>query len=180
MRFRLRTLLILTPLLGILLAIGFWLVLGVTHGIDDAYAEWGAADMLIDYMESHDGRWPSNWEALRTNFEETSGRVGGWNLRSIAAAFPSTSKRIPSNCIACLIKLTGRHSTLLARDYKQAYTWGSRRTTRFTSTFDPSENGHELESLSGLQLLPLPCGPRRRGVDWPASCCFLHLGCSCG
>lgn len=80
MKFRLRTLLIFAPLLGIVLAIGFWLVLGFTHGLDDAYAEWGASDMLIDYMESHDGRWPPNWEALRANFAENSGRVGGWSF----------------------------------------------------------------------------------------------------
>lgn len=46
-------------------------------GIDDAYAQWGAADMVIDYMETHDGQWPPNWEALRKSFETTGGRVGG-------------------------------------------------------------------------------------------------------
>ena len=37
----------------------------------------GAADMVIDYMEAHDGQWPPNWESLRKNFESDGGRVGG-------------------------------------------------------------------------------------------------------
>lgn len=34
------------------------------YGIDDAYAQWGAADRLIEFMEANDGRWPTGWEEL--------------------------------------------------------------------------------------------------------------------
>lgn len=45
--------------------------------IDDAYAEWGAAEMLIDYMHDHDGEWPANWEYLEPYFGNSNGRVNG-------------------------------------------------------------------------------------------------------
>jgi hypothetical protein len=28
----------------------------VAYGIDNAYAQWGAAEMVIDYMETNEGR----------------------------------------------------------------------------------------------------------------------------
>ena len=49
-------------------------------GIDNAYAQWGAADMVIGYMEKHEGRWPRSWEDLRPQFEAGGGRVGGWSF----------------------------------------------------------------------------------------------------
>ena len=63
--------LILLPL--VLVALG----LNLFFGIDDAYAQWGAVDMVIRYMEAHEGRWPPNWEALRADFESGGGRLGG-------------------------------------------------------------------------------------------------------
>lgn len=57
-----------------------WFVLGFSYGIDDGYALWGAADMVIDYMESHDGRWPRGWDDLEPRFNAGDGRVGGWSL----------------------------------------------------------------------------------------------------
>jgi hypothetical protein len=52
----------------------------IYNGIDDAYAQWGAADMVIDYMRGNDGKWPPNWEALRPHFEKNNGRVSGWSF----------------------------------------------------------------------------------------------------
>ena len=49
-------------------------------GIDNAYAQWGAADMVIRYMEKHDGHWPRSWEDLRPEFEAGGGRVGDWSF----------------------------------------------------------------------------------------------------
>ncbi|MBI5758019.1 MAG: hypothetical protein HZA46_05830 [Planctomycetales bacterium] len=67
-------LLILLPLVVVFFAFNiYW-------GIDDAYAQWGAADMTIAYMETHEGNWPPDWEALRPNFESGGGRVGGWSF----------------------------------------------------------------------------------------------------
>lgn len=34
------------------------LVVMSIHRLDDAYAQWGAAEMVIDYMADHDGEWP--------------------------------------------------------------------------------------------------------------------------
>ncbi len=56
---------------------------------NDGYAQWGAADMVIEYMESHDDHWPPNWEALRENFE--SGR--GY-LMHVGGTFEEFQKRI--------------------------------------------------------------------------------------
>jgi hypothetical protein len=33
--------------------------------IDDAYALWGAGEMVVRYMEEHDGRWPRGWGDLK-------------------------------------------------------------------------------------------------------------------
>jgi hypothetical protein len=32
---------------------------------DDAYALWGAGDMVVKYMEDHGGRWPKGWGDLK-------------------------------------------------------------------------------------------------------------------
>lgn len=50
---------IVLPLLAI------YVVVKTVDGINDAYAQWDAVDLVIDYMESHDGKWPPNWEALQ-------------------------------------------------------------------------------------------------------------------
>jgi hypothetical protein len=64
--------------------VGVWAAWRVVHfyafGIDNAYAQWGAADMVIDFMEKHHGRWPRSWEDLRGAFEAGGGRVGGWSF----------------------------------------------------------------------------------------------------
>ena len=51
----------------------------IFNHIDDAYAQWGAADMVIDYMNDNDGDWPSNWDSLAPYFARNNGRVGGWS-----------------------------------------------------------------------------------------------------
>ncbi len=57
------------------------LVVGLTmKRLDDAYAQWGAADMIIDYMNEHDGRWPANWHDLRPYFDAGGSRVSGWSF----------------------------------------------------------------------------------------------------
>lgn len=80
MRFSLRAFLTAIPLLALLLATLMWLVGGLEYGIDDAYAECGAAEMIIGYMERHHGKWPPNWDALRSDFDGGGGRVGGWSF----------------------------------------------------------------------------------------------------
>jgi hypothetical protein len=80
MRFSLRFLLIACPLTAIVASAGIGVWRAYYYGIDDAYAEWGAVNLVITYMESHDGRWPPNWEAIRPVFEIHGGRVGGWSF----------------------------------------------------------------------------------------------------
>jgi hypothetical protein len=74
---------VLALLAGILIA---WVVFHLfAFGIDNAYAQWGAADMVIGYMEKHDGRWPKSWEDLRPEFEAGGGRVGGWSFEKLCS-----------------------------------------------------------------------------------------------
>lgn len=55
----------------------------VIYGIDDAYAQWGAADMLIDYMEDHESSWPKSWGDMSPYFTVSNGRVAGWSYAKI-------------------------------------------------------------------------------------------------
>jgi hypothetical protein len=48
--------------------------------VDDAYALWGAGEMVVDYMKDHGDRWPKGWEDLKPYFDAGGGRVGGWSF----------------------------------------------------------------------------------------------------
>jgi len=48
--------------------------------VDDAYALRGAGEMVVHYMEDHDGRWPRGWADLKPYFDCGGGRVGGWSF----------------------------------------------------------------------------------------------------
>ena len=52
----------------------------IHYGLDDAYAQCGAADMVVDYMRDHDGKWPPDWDSLKPYFDCNNGRVGGWSF----------------------------------------------------------------------------------------------------
>lgn len=81
----------------------------------DGYAKWDAATLLIEYMETHDGRWPTGWHDLRDvharlrgawdgtprpsirtpSFEEISSRVGiDWSAdpKRLATATPDHAR----------------------------------------------------------------------------------------
>ncbi len=50
----------------------------------DAYAVEWVAGMVIEYMETHDGAWPRNWEDLRTPYETCAQRAGGpWSFEKL-------------------------------------------------------------------------------------------------
>ena len=38
----------------------------------EAYAVWWTADLVVAYMEGHDGAWPRSWEDLRALADEAS------------------------------------------------------------------------------------------------------------
>ncbi len=61
------------------IALGAFVYVNINWGIDDAYAKWGAAGLVIDYMRSHEGKWPRDWEALRSLYEKKGGRLG-WSF----------------------------------------------------------------------------------------------------
>lgn len=67
----------LTLFLGAWIGWRFWHL--IAH-IDDAYAQWGAGEMVVHFMEKHDGNWPRSWEDLRPAFEVSGGRVRGWSF----------------------------------------------------------------------------------------------------
>jgi hypothetical protein len=80
-QFHLRTLLVFVAIVAILMAVllTVWSILSFDW-LDDAYAQWGAGDMVVRYMEEHDGRWLRGWNDLRPYFDVGGGRVGGWSF----------------------------------------------------------------------------------------------------
>jgi len=80
-RYHLRTLLTVSLLAPPVLAVA-WAVgrdPAALFDLDDAYAQWGAADMVIDYLRDHHGDWPRDWAALEPYFARNGGRVSGWS-----------------------------------------------------------------------------------------------------
>jgi len=62
-----------------LLAVGLGVIcVRIYEHIDDAYAQWGAAEMVIDYMRDHDEKWPPGWDELSPYFARNNGMVVGW------------------------------------------------------------------------------------------------------
>jgi len=75
------TLFVKRSLIAVALAVpiaAVWCGFSVLDHVDDAYAQWGAADMVIHYMEDHGGEWPRNWDSLAPYFAVNNGRVSGW------------------------------------------------------------------------------------------------------
>lgn len=80
-RFRPRTLMVAVAISGAMFRLApiLWNIVSLGF-IDDAYAQWGAGDMVVHFMEDHDGRWPRGWEELRPYFDAGGGGVGGWSF----------------------------------------------------------------------------------------------------
>jgi hypothetical protein len=57
-------------LVGLVSAVAVYLAVVFVQAVLDvprqAYAVWWTADLVIEYMERHDGAWPRSWEDLRT------------------------------------------------------------------------------------------------------------------
>ena len=51
---------------------GYRIVYTVKH-IPEAYAAWDTGTLLVDYMKSHENRWPSSWEDLLSVMRNDSG-----------------------------------------------------------------------------------------------------------
>ncbi len=53
----------------------------ITTDVDDAYAQHGAASMIIAYLKEHEDKWPSGWSALKPYFMRGKSHVGGWSFQ---------------------------------------------------------------------------------------------------
>jgi hypothetical protein len=79
--FRFRTLLLRLAILAVAVPLIYAAVRILSFDwVSDAYALWGAGDMVVDYMRDHDEQWPRCWDDLRPYFEAGGGRVGGWSF----------------------------------------------------------------------------------------------------
>src|ERR1700678_2484576 len=86
-RFRVSTLLVVAGLaIAMALVPAIWRLLSLDW-VDDAYALWGAGEMVVNYMEDHEGQWPKGWNDLKLYFDAGGGRVGGWS-------FPDYQRRV--------------------------------------------------------------------------------------
>ncbi len=75
--FRLRNLLIV---LGVaifaVLAVTVYEVFYMLKRIPEAYAAWDTGTILVEYMKSHEDRWPASWDDLLSVMEgETGGAI---------------------------------------------------------------------------------------------------------
>ena len=69
------TVAIVVTIFGILAYFGCviaYTVSTVRH-IPEAYAAWDTGTLLVEYMKSHDGRWPSSWDELLSVMSSDSG-----------------------------------------------------------------------------------------------------------
>ena len=48
-------------------------VMRTRRSIENAYAVWNVAGMVIDHMESHDSQWPHNWDDLEAAWRREKG-----------------------------------------------------------------------------------------------------------
>ena len=79
LRVRPRIILAIVAILAMALLPALWRLMSVDW-VDDAYALWGAGEMVVNHMEDHEGRWPRGWDDLRPYFDAGGGRVGGWSF----------------------------------------------------------------------------------------------------
>ena len=49
---------------AVLTYIGVGIHRSVYHGIPEAYAAWDSASLIVEYMETHGGKWPQSWGDL--------------------------------------------------------------------------------------------------------------------
>ncbi len=80
MQYSLSTFLIAISVVAILFVLGLFAFRAYAYGIDDVYAQSGAARMVIAHMKNNQGEWPANWESLRPQFDSGNSGVGGWSF----------------------------------------------------------------------------------------------------
>ena len=86
LRFNLRTMLKVVAV-GVTMALGYFayqIYHTVHYVVPECYAEWWAADMVIEYMQKNHNCWPSNWQDLEEPYETLTQRAGRpWTMAQI-------------------------------------------------------------------------------------------------
>lgn len=51
----------------------------------DAYAVWWVADIVVEYLDTHERRWPQDWDDLRPSFASVCAKVGNapWRFEEL-------------------------------------------------------------------------------------------------
>ena len=83
--------------LAVCVGVGIAWVRGVVtelRGIADAYAKWDAGTLLIEHMETHEGKWPAGWEDLRECYGRLSGEGRKAEKPIWSASFEEIRSRI--------------------------------------------------------------------------------------
>jgi hypothetical protein len=76
LRFRLRTLFIITTVIAAILGIAVWPFVRAMNGVRNAYAVWWAADMVVEHLKANDGAWPQDWDDLQDDYQTCVKRSG--------------------------------------------------------------------------------------------------------
>ena len=74
MQFSIRKLFVLVAVIAVLL-LGGKIVYRAVNAPGNAYATWGIGDVIIEYMDENEGRWPKNWEELDSFLQTTSNQT---------------------------------------------------------------------------------------------------------
>jgi hypothetical protein len=156
-------------ILLILLAGGIvWFGWNLYFGIDDAYAQWGAADMVIHYMRDNDGKWPPDWEALRGYFDKGGGRVGGWSFAQYKSRvfidFGADPRELRKQSLAC-DRVPFR---VIAARWTVGVVWGDGPNAMLYDYFRREAAKAGLRAEPARQLRPLGSQFRvdQNGVIW--------------
>lgn len=60
----------------IVVGVIFFFVQTISQKTRNAYAVWWVGDMVVEHMESNQGKWPTNWEELRDDYQTCAKRSG--------------------------------------------------------------------------------------------------------
>ena len=168
-RKRWRTFVWVCAICGIVAALFYLVFVAIScyFGVDDGYALWGTAEVVIGYMKSHDGNWPRGWDNLQKQFAVNNGRVPGWDFSKFKSriridfnADPNQLRKISQGPRATKFKVIwptfdwgiriGDDPNDLIRDYLQSA--------------DKSEPATDRKNLTGTQL-PAEGRDRKAGHD---------------
>jgi hypothetical protein len=76
---RRRTRWIIFVVLATIVGVVSWIGYGVYRSVDsfmDGYALWDTGDLLVEYMKTHNDRWPASWSDLRPSFDKLVDKDG--------------------------------------------------------------------------------------------------------